>query len=151
MSDTGHSGQQRRRTVAVDGERLRDLRFRRGWTQQELSVAAGLSLRTIEHAEAGRRVSLQTITLIAKALSERVESLIGAGDNLQDQGFSIHQGTEQPTTSSETQRGHSVNVQIVLNQDIKSMNNENVKALLELINQTLGIQGEVKIIKIERG
>jgi transcriptional regulator with XRE-family HTH domain len=148
MSDTGHSGQRRRRAGKINGERIRELRFRRGWTQQELAAAAELSPRTIEYAEAGKRVSPPTITSIAEALGVRVESLIGGKNDLQDQGFSIHRTDESPATNQESQKERPIIVQIVVDRDIEDMDSENIAEFLETIKKALKISGSIHIVKI---
>ena len=47
-------------------------------TQQQLAVAAGLAIRTVQHAEAGTtRCSLATAKALARALGASLEELFG--------------------------------------------------------------------------
>jgi transcriptional regulator with XRE-family HTH domain len=63
------------------GERLRDVRLKRGVTQQALAVAAGMSEAYISNMEHGLKVpSLTTIIRIAVALDCKVMDLVGAFD-----------------------------------------------------------------------
>lgn len=63
------------------GERLRDVRLKRGVTQQALAVAAGMSEAYISNMEHGFKVpSLTTIIRIAVALDCKVMDLVGAFD-----------------------------------------------------------------------
>jgi transcriptional regulator with XRE-family HTH domain len=63
------------------GERLREVRLKRGVTQQALAVAAGMSEAYISNMEHGLKVpSLTTIIRIAVALDCKVMDLVGAFD-----------------------------------------------------------------------
>jgi DNA-binding XRE family transcriptional regulator len=55
-------------TIYVDGRKVRQLRCRKGWTQEDLARQTGCSKKTIENAEAGRPVLLYTVSCIAQAL-----------------------------------------------------------------------------------
>ena len=48
-------------------ERIRSLRLSRGWSQEALARASGISKRTIERAETGKPVSHFTLSEIASA------------------------------------------------------------------------------------
>ena len=56
------------REVRVDHRALRAFRTRRLWTQEELAAAAVLSDRTVQRAEAGKPVSIETLRGLAAAL-----------------------------------------------------------------------------------
>ena len=56
------------REVRVDHRALRAFRTRRQWTQEELAAAAVLSDRTVQRAEAGKSVSIETLRGLAAAL-----------------------------------------------------------------------------------
>jgi transcriptional regulator with XRE-family HTH domain len=63
------------------GQRLRDVRQRRGVTQQELAQRAGMSEAYISNMEHGLKVpSLTTILRLAVALDCKVLDLVGAYD-----------------------------------------------------------------------
>jgi transcriptional regulator with XRE-family HTH domain len=47
---------------------LRDLRLRRGWSQEQLAVASGVSVRTIQRLERGQPPSPSTAAALAVAL-----------------------------------------------------------------------------------
>ena len=44
---------------------IQKLRLKRGWSQQQLAEASGLSARTIQRVEAGHRPSIETVKSIA--------------------------------------------------------------------------------------
>jgi transcriptional regulator with XRE-family HTH domain len=76
------------------GRRLRDLRHKRGLSQEELANRAGLDRTYISSCEAGRRnVTLRTITRLAEALGVEPETLI------RDEAECV---AESPGTYSET-------------------------------------------------
>lgn len=63
------------------GQRLREIRQKRKFTQQELADAAGMSLTYISNMEHGLKVpSLTTIIRLAVALECKVMDLVGAFD-----------------------------------------------------------------------
>jgi transcriptional regulator with XRE-family HTH domain len=57
------------RSVRVNGEALRQFRLSRGWTQNDLSRTAGYSLRLIGKAESGAAIDIETVRVLAQALS----------------------------------------------------------------------------------
>ncbi len=63
------------RSTATNTQRIKELRAERGWTQYELAEKAGLSKRTVENAEVGKRVSLPTLKMIAEAFGVSVKEL----------------------------------------------------------------------------
>ncbi|OQJ61697.1 helix-turn-helix domain-containing protein [Clavibacter tessellarius] len=58
--------------------RVADLRRERGWTQDRLAEASGITVRTVQRLEAGNDASLETLSLVAKALEVPVRDLFGA-------------------------------------------------------------------------
>jgi transcriptional regulator with XRE-family HTH domain len=58
------------------GTRIAQLRLERDLTQQELATKAGLSMRTIAYAEAGRDIRVSTLWLIAEALGVTTDDLL---------------------------------------------------------------------------
>lgn len=61
--------------MEVNSEKIKELRDKRLWSQDELSIAAGTSLRTIQRAEREGVASLQTVKALAAALQVDVERL----------------------------------------------------------------------------
>jgi transcriptional regulator with XRE-family HTH domain len=57
--------------------RIQELRLQRGWSQEQLAEAAGLSARTVQRMEGGRPGSLDTLKAIAAAFDVDVASLDG--------------------------------------------------------------------------
>jgi transcriptional regulator with XRE-family HTH domain len=62
----------------VNGRRLKELRERMGYTQQELAHEVGMTLGTISKLETGKNNNpeLQSLAVIAKALDIPVTELI---------------------------------------------------------------------------
>ncbi|MBM7413198.1 transcriptional regulator with XRE-family HTH domain [Clavibacter michiganensis] len=58
--------------------RVADLRRERGWTQDRLAEASGITVRTVQRLEAGNDASLETLSLVAKALEVPVRDLFAA-------------------------------------------------------------------------
>jgi transcriptional regulator with XRE-family HTH domain len=63
-------------TVSVDGQKVRRLRSRQGWTQEDLARKTGCSKRTIENVEASRPVLLYTVSCIAQVFQITPEELV---------------------------------------------------------------------------
>jgi transcriptional regulator with XRE-family HTH domain len=72
VSDRYRLGDHRR----AFGDRVRELRLLRGWTQEQLAEAAGLHRTYVTAVERGQRnVSLDAIASIARGLGVAVEQL----------------------------------------------------------------------------
>jgi transcriptional regulator with XRE-family HTH domain len=65
-------------TVQCHPGLIRAYRERRGWTQVELAVRAGFSERLVRKAEAGEPLRLDTVQVLAQALSIPAEPLAAA-------------------------------------------------------------------------
>lgn len=62
--------------------RLRSLRLARGWTLDELAARSSLSASTISRIETGhRRLALDNLVHLARALGSTVDELLAAGDD----------------------------------------------------------------------
>lgn len=55
--------------------KVKELREHKGWSQDHLAEASGLSLRTIQRIESGRQVSGESLICVAAALDVKVEEL----------------------------------------------------------------------------
>ncbi|WP_377322959.1 helix-turn-helix transcriptional regulator [Pimelobacter simplex] len=55
--------------------RIKDLRTARGWSQERLADESGVAVRTIQRLEAGNDASLETLSMVAKALEVPVRDL----------------------------------------------------------------------------
>src|SRR4030095_6347127 len=64
------------RTLHPDGNRIRTLRLKRGWPQEQLADIAELSARTIQRVEAGGNASFETLRSIACAFEVEAEDLL---------------------------------------------------------------------------
>lgn len=60
------------------GDRVRELREARAWTQEHLADAAGVSLRTVQRLESGSGFASETALAVAAALDVDVRTLLGA-------------------------------------------------------------------------
>ena len=66
----------RRETLRRLGERVRNLRFQRGFTQQELAEMLGISIAYMSLIErGGRNPPFTTVVAIAEALGVRVREM----------------------------------------------------------------------------
>src|SRR2546423_1607765 len=63
-------------TVQPDGEKIKSLRTAKKWTQAQLAEKVGFNKRTIENAEAGKRVKETYLAKIAKALGVPPHDLV---------------------------------------------------------------------------
>jgi transcriptional regulator with XRE-family HTH domain len=64
------------RTLHPDGNRIRTLRLKRGWPQEQLASIADLSPRTIQRVEAGGNASHETLRSIACAFEVEAKDLL---------------------------------------------------------------------------
>lgn len=53
----------------------KNLRQQKNWSQEQLALASGLSLRTIQRIESGRKASIESLKSIAAALDVDIETL----------------------------------------------------------------------------
>lgn len=62
----------------LDGKKLRDKRFQKGWTMAEFSVRSGVALSRIQEYELGKRDNLELHSLLrlCNTLGCRVDDLI---------------------------------------------------------------------------
>jgi transcriptional regulator with XRE-family HTH domain len=59
-----------------NGTKIRAFRIQRGWTQEQLAEIAGISLRTIQRAEAANHAAFETIRALAAAFETDFDQLI---------------------------------------------------------------------------
>ncbi len=60
------------------GQRIAELRENKGWTQEELSVAIGISRASLSHYEKDRRKpNLETLTRLADIFHVSIDYMIG--------------------------------------------------------------------------
>ncbi len=64
----------------IIGANIRERRKRRCWSQEHLAGASGVNVRTIQRAEEGRGISMETILAISSALDVSVGELQGESD-----------------------------------------------------------------------
>lgn len=65
------------------GERIRDVRRERGWTQEELAIAVGVTRSAVAQWETGRSGQLSAnLSRIASALGTGVEYLLHGADKM---------------------------------------------------------------------
>jgi len=63
------------------GRRIRELRSRHGWTQEQFAEYCGLHRTYLGHVERGEKnVSLSTVLRVANALGVRISSLLGRSE-----------------------------------------------------------------------
>ena len=61
------------------GQRIRELRHKQGWTQEQFAQFCGLHRTYMGHVERGEKnVSLSTVARVAEALGVRIPALFGA-------------------------------------------------------------------------
>lgn len=70
--------------------RLRDMRIKRGFTQQQMADAINLQLRSYQFYESGQRSpSLETLVKIADILNISIDFLLGRDEFLQSLGVCV--------------------------------------------------------------
>jgi len=76
MPDPGAKDPKVRKVFAVVAERVRALRDKADWTQEETAQRAGIGLRQYARVEAGETVKLHTLLFVARALKTSVSKLL---------------------------------------------------------------------------
>jgi len=61
--------------MKINAELILELRTERGWSQEELAIASGLNLRTIQRVENKASASLQSKKALASAFNIDIQSL----------------------------------------------------------------------------
>lgn len=61
--------------MRVNASLVVELRAKKAWSQEELSIASGLNLRTIQRVEKEAAASLQTVKALASAFSIGIQEL----------------------------------------------------------------------------
>ena len=54
---------------------IKQLRDRRGWTQEQLAECCGLNVRTIQRVESGNKASLETLQSLASVFEVNISTL----------------------------------------------------------------------------
>jgi transcriptional regulator with XRE-family HTH domain len=65
--------------MRVNSSLVIELRAKKAWSQEELSIASGLNLRTIQRVEKDASASLQTVKALASAFSIGIKELESQG------------------------------------------------------------------------
>ena len=68
--------------MKVDADLILSLRMERAWSQDELALATGLNLRTIQRIETEATASLQSVKALASAFEVSMSRVSGFDDNL---------------------------------------------------------------------
>ncbi|MEN5206901.1 helix-turn-helix domain-containing protein [Stenotrophomonas terrae] len=63
-------------TMKIDGQRIKQLREARGWSQEHLASLCGLSARTVQRLEAEGNASLESRMAVAAALEVAAVDLL---------------------------------------------------------------------------
>ena len=67
--------------MTLYGQRIAKLRENKGWTQEELSAAIGISRASLSHYEKDRRKpNLETLTRLADIFHVSIDYIIGRRD-----------------------------------------------------------------------
>ncbi len=64
--------------ASMNETRIITLRRERGWTQEKLAAESGVAVRTVQRLESGQDASLETLSMVAKALGVTVGELFSA-------------------------------------------------------------------------
>lgn len=72
--------------MMIDGAKVRNLRLQKGMSQEKLGLMTKLNKRTIQRAENGQPVAIETLAFIADALEVKPEDLRGSQFDLFSNG-----------------------------------------------------------------
>ncbi|HET6785041.1 MAG TPA: DUF805 domain-containing protein [Erysipelotrichaceae bacterium] len=62
--------------MKIEINKVKTLRFNKGWSQEQLSETSGLSLRTIQRIENENTISMESLKVLAKALDVDTNELL---------------------------------------------------------------------------
>ena len=68
--------------VKIDGEKLRNLRIDKGYSQEKLAALSNVNRRTIQRAEASNAIAVETLSFIADALDVDISNLRASPSNI---------------------------------------------------------------------
>jgi len=68
--------------MTINAEKIKSLRKKANWSQEELATAAGLSIRTVQRAETDGNAALETRRALAAAFDVQPEALDFNKDDL---------------------------------------------------------------------
>jgi len=138
-----------RRTVVPDAEKIRLLRTRKGWTQDDLANHSRNSRKTVENLEAGKPTFLRTLSQIAQTLGVQPSDLMLSKDRLPFRRagtVSVSTGQAESKEVSEDKAA----LEIVIGRDFESYTEEEQERLLAAIRDLLSVGSDVRIISKRR-
>lgn len=68
--------------MTINSEKIKTLRKKANWSQEELATASGLSIRTVQRAESEGNAALETQRALAAAFDVQPEALMSKKDDL---------------------------------------------------------------------
>ncbi|UXN32442.1 helix-turn-helix domain-containing protein [Glutamicibacter sp. M10] len=95
----------------MNESRVAELRRTKGWTQERLAKESGITVRTIQRLEAGNDASLESISLVARALDVQVGELF---QSVQTPNFSQAVEGLESRTRIEQERRDSITQGIMM-------------------------------------
>ena len=129
--------------TSVNSEKIKQLRIERSWSQEKLSQASGLSLRTIQRIENERICSLESRQAIA-ATFQVVPSSLGGGDsatNIKSQDLSNAKYEDINFSNAEFSNSNMINA---------TFNNLNMREVkIHDVNLSKASFNEVNMSKVE--
>ncbi len=101
-----------------DGAKIRAFRIQRGWTQEQLAEIAGISLRTVQRAEAANSAAFETMKAIAAAFETDFDRMlkqepIGAADQKTQPIVSPNVSCSEPANKQIVSKGPALTVRRV--------------------------------------
>ena len=113
---------QTRPTVRADGKKIRNLRIELGFSQEKLGALAGVNRRTVQRAERGELLSLDTIAFIAEALQTDPQSIRVKDEEPDDVCSTAEEesepavtfSSEQPNMSEETGDSNNLSLKRII-------------------------------------
>jgi transcriptional regulator with XRE-family HTH domain len=125
-----------KQTFQPDLKRLDNLRIKRGWTLQQLAAKAIVSVRTLNSIRQGKSVDLTTVSKLARAFGEPLESLLV--------GYSPEAPVETTTPRIEVQLKLSIPFE-----DFDEA--EHLTSFIEALTKLIGAKGMVNIADVKDG
>jgi transcriptional regulator with XRE-family HTH domain len=154
-------------TLRADGKLVRNLRWNRGWTQEELANKVGCGKRTIENVESEKPISVTTLRDVAEALGVTPEALRlhdrppateVSKDTVEVESKAPQDGPGDGEQPGDAGRDGKVAVDtgrkildLVIEIDYDSFTEAQLDRLLRLVRGVLELRGDIRVLGKRRG
>jgi translation initiation factor IF-1 len=135
-------------TAQPDGEKIKSLRRAKKWTQEELSERVAFNKRTIENAEAGKRIKETYLERIAQALGVSLKDIVVAENY---SSCSIAPESNSEGSGEVLVQTGTTQIELVINRDFNTYSPSEQARLLAAIQELLTVSEDIRVVRKRRG